>query len=170
MQVFTTLKLPEVNSYSELLIFIFFLPYTFTGRYSNYYCIIKLCFVAKKNQLAFICSVLRFSSSELQPWAERCRAELKCRCRTDPPPPPPPEPWSRSPDAKTFCPPAFAFAVWQNGRGTQRSRIWCRSTWCCQRGNAWGGAVRAAVCISHLYRARVHTLYYADERKIMNVL
>lgn len=28
MQVFTTLKLPEVNSYSELLIFIFFFYHT----------------------------------------------------------------------------------------------------------------------------------------------
>lgn len=65
MQVFTTLKLPEVNSYSELLIFIFFLPYTFTGRYSNYYCIIKLCFVAKKKSACFY----MFRSSVQQLWA-----------------------------------------------------------------------------------------------------
>lgn len=172
MQVFTTLKLPEVNSYSELLFFFYHTP--LPDGTPTITVLLNFFFVAK-NQLAFICSILRFSSSKLPTWAECCRAELKCRCQTDLPPSPPPP---RSPEAVLPMRGLFVLSLspllcgkWlRNAKEPRFDSIERGDSWCCHWGNAWGGVMRTAVCKSHLYRARVHALYYADERKITDVL
>lgn len=120
MQVFTTLKLPEVNSYSELLFFFYHTP--LPDGTPTITVLLNFFFVAK-NQLAFICSILRFSSSKLPTWAECCRAELKCRCQTDllpsPPRPGALKPFSRCED---FLYSRFHLCCVANGWETQRSR------------------------------------------------
>lgn len=165
MQVFTTLKLPEVNSYSELLFFFFFLPYTFTGRYSNYYCIIKLCFVAKK--ISLLLYVPFFGSAALSSNRGLSAAELSWSAAVGPTrlPPLPRSPEAVLPMRRLFVLPLSPLLCGKTAEGRKGAAFDA-----VQRGAVSGGMRGVGrcgrpfvylICTGHVY---IHCIMLTSER------